>query len=115
MHQKALKNGPEFEAGARSGFPYTILQVSLTDNRSKGRKVFCMTKEYLSLFRLLLGIHLVACASAAAQTHPVIQPGTFLMGSATNEQDRFPNEDPQRTVTLSRGFWMRVVLALAAR
>lgn len=35
-----------------------------------------------------------------------IQPGTFRMGSPTNEVDRAPDEGPQMTVTISRGFWM---------
>jgi len=35
-----------------------------------------------------------------------IQPGTFTMGSPANELDRSPDEGPQTTVTLSRGFWM---------
>ena len=35
-----------------------------------------------------------------------IPPGTFRMGSPTNEQDRASREGPQTAVTLSRGFWM---------
>ena len=35
-----------------------------------------------------------------------IEPGTFIMGSPTNEQDRSSDEGPQTTVTLTRGFWM---------
>jgi len=35
-----------------------------------------------------------------------IPPGTFRMGSPTNEVDRFSNEGPQTAVTISRGFWM---------
>ena len=35
-----------------------------------------------------------------------IPPGTFRMGSPTNEVDRFDNEGPQTAVTISRGFWM---------
>jgi formylglycine-generating enzyme required for sulfatase activity len=35
-----------------------------------------------------------------------IPPGMFTMGSPTNEVDRDPSEDPQTTVTISRGFWM---------
>lgn len=35
-----------------------------------------------------------------------IKPGTFLMGSPTNEADRQANEGPQTQVTLSQGFWM---------
>jgi sulfatase modifying factor 1 len=34
-----------------------------------------------------------------------IQPGTFTMGSPTNEAGRFPDET-QHTVTISQGFWM---------
>jgi len=36
-----------------------------------------------------------------------ISPGTFVMGSPTDEPARFDDEGPQTQVTLSRGFWMR--------
>ena len=43
----------------------------------------------------------------AAPTNLVfIPPGTFRMGSPTNEVDRSDNEGPQTAVTISRGFWM---------
>ena len=35
-----------------------------------------------------------------------IPPGTFRMGSPTNEVDRYSREGPQTAVTISRGFWM---------
>jgi formylglycine-generating enzyme required for sulfatase activity len=35
-----------------------------------------------------------------------IPPGTFRMGSPTNEIDRYGDEGPQVDVTISRGFWM---------
>jgi formylglycine-generating enzyme required for sulfatase activity len=35
-----------------------------------------------------------------------IPPGTFRMGSPTNEVDRYDNEGPETSVTISRGFWM---------
>ena len=35
-----------------------------------------------------------------------IPPGTFRMGSPTNEVDRRDDEEPQTDVTISRGFWM---------
>lgn len=35
-----------------------------------------------------------------------IKPGTFTMGSPTDEVDRFDNEGPQTQVTISQGFWM---------
>jgi len=35
-----------------------------------------------------------------------IAPGKFLMGSPTNEPARFNDENPQRLVTLSRGYWI---------
>jgi formylglycine-generating enzyme required for sulfatase activity len=43
----------------------------------------------------------------AAPTNLVfIPPGTFRMGSPTNEVDREANEGPQTAVTISKGFWM---------
>jgi len=35
-----------------------------------------------------------------------IPPGTFRMGSPMNEVDRVAYEGPQKTVRISRGFWM---------
>ncbi len=35
-----------------------------------------------------------------------IPPGTFRMGSPTNEVDRWVGEGPQTAVMISRGFWM---------
>ena len=43
----------------------------------------------------------------AAPTNMVfIPPGTFRMGSPTNEVDRGQDEGPQTEVTISRGFWI---------
>ncbi|MHC4534447.1 MAG: SUMF1/EgtB/PvdO family nonheme iron enzyme, partial [Planctomycetota bacterium] len=36
----------------------------------------------------------------------LIPPGTFMMGSPSDEQDRDPNEGPQHQVTLTKGFYM---------
>jgi formylglycine-generating enzyme required for sulfatase activity len=45
----------------------------------------------------------------AAPTNMVfIPPGTFRMGSPTNELDRWDWEGPQTAVTISRGFWMGI-------
>src|SRR5512137_1187835 len=35
-----------------------------------------------------------------------IPPGTFRMGSPTNEAERLEREGPQTAVILSRGFWL---------
>lgn len=48
----------------------------------------------------------VSVAAPAGTNLVFIQPGTFTMGSPTNEVDRYANEGPQTVVTLSRGFWM---------
>jgi formylglycine-generating enzyme required for sulfatase activity len=46
-------------------------------------------------------------AVALAPTNLVfIPPGTFRMGSPTNEVDRLDDEGPQTAITISRGFWM---------
>jgi formylglycine-generating enzyme required for sulfatase activity len=47
-----------------------------------------------------------AVVSAAPTNMVFIPPGTFRMGSPTNEVDRLPSEGPQTAVTISRGFWM---------
>jgi formylglycine-generating enzyme required for sulfatase activity len=51
-----------------------------------------------------------AAAFAAPTNLVFIPPGTFMMGSPTNEVDREPIpgivEGPQTAVTISRGFWM---------
>jgi formylglycine-generating enzyme required for sulfatase activity len=47
---------------------------------------------------------------APANTNLVfIQPGTFTMGSPTNEAER-GSDEAQHTVTISRGFWMEKYL-----
>ena len=47
-----------------------------------------------------------AVAFAPPTNMVFIPPGTFRMGSPTNEVDRWDNEGPQTAVTISRGFWM---------
>jgi formylglycine-generating enzyme required for sulfatase activity len=47
-----------------------------------------------------------AVAMGAPTNMVFIPPGTFRMGSPTNEVDRFDWEGPQTAVTISRGFWM---------
>jgi formylglycine-generating enzyme required for sulfatase activity len=47
-----------------------------------------------------------AVASPDPTNMVFIPPGTFRMGSPTNEADRLPSEGPQMEVTISRGFWM---------
>jgi formylglycine-generating enzyme required for sulfatase activity len=47
-----------------------------------------------------------AVAFAAPTNMVFIPPGTFRMGSPTNEVGRYDWEGPQTTVTISRGFWM---------
>ncbi len=47
-----------------------------------------------------------AVAAVAPTNMVIIPPGTFRMGSPTNEVDRSGYEGPQTAVTISRGFWM---------
>jgi len=47
-----------------------------------------------------------AVAMEAPTNLVFIPPGTFRMGSPTNEAERFDSEGPQTAVTISRGFWM---------
>jgi formylglycine-generating enzyme required for sulfatase activity len=48
-----------------------------------------------------------AVQSEAPTNMVFIPPGTFRLGSPTNEVDRVPpHEGPQTAVTISRGFWM---------
>jgi formylglycine-generating enzyme required for sulfatase activity len=47
-----------------------------------------------------------AVAMEAPTNMVFIPPGTFRMGSPTNEVDRGEWEGPQTAVTISRGFWM---------
>jgi len=65
-----------------------------------------------SLQASLIGLSLVCFhpVSVSGQT-PIanmvwILPGTFVMGSPDAEVDRYSNEGPQTTVTLTKGFWM---------
>lgn len=47
-----------------------------------------------------------AAPTEAPKDMVFIPPGTFRMGSPTNEVDRYPDENPQSLVTISHGFWM---------
>jgi len=47
-----------------------------------------------------------AVAMAPPTNMGFIPPGTFRMGSPTNEVDRWDSEGPQTDVIISRGFWM---------
>ena len=44
--------------------------------------------------------------AAVAFTLVTIHPGTFTMGSPSDETDRTPGEGPQTRVTLTRMFWL---------
>src|SRR5262249_21366065 len=37
-----------------------------------------------------------------------VPPGTFLMGSASDEEGRYPDEGPRHRATLTNGFWLGV-------
>jgi formylglycine-generating enzyme required for sulfatase activity len=47
-----------------------------------------------------------AVAMEAPTNMVFIPPGTFRMGSPTNEVDRHDSEGPQTDVIISRGYWM---------
>jgi formylglycine-generating enzyme required for sulfatase activity len=47
-----------------------------------------------------------AVVFAAPANMVFIPPGTFRMGSPTNEVDREESEGPQTAVTITKGFWM---------
>jgi formylglycine-generating enzyme required for sulfatase activity len=47
-----------------------------------------------------------AAAMEAPTNMVFIPPGTFRMGSPTNEVDRYNWEEPQTDVIISRGYWM---------
>jgi formylglycine-generating enzyme required for sulfatase activity len=54
-----------------------------------------------------IGHRFYRAVQTGAPTNMVfIPPGTFRMGSPSNEMDRFDWEGPQTAVTISRGFWM---------
>lgn len=50
-------------------------------------------------------------AASAAQSGPegyvLIPAGRFVMGSPASEEDRWEDEGPQRSVTLTRAFWVK--------
>ena len=51
----------------------------------------------------------VALNSPTNPAHMVfIPPGVFALGSPSNEVDRYDNEGPQTTVTISQGFWIGI-------
>jgi sulfatase modifying factor 1 len=44
--------------------------------------------------------------AAACQRLRWIEPGTFLMGSPADEQERLDGEGPRHSVTLTEGYWL---------
>jgi formylglycine-generating enzyme required for sulfatase activity len=52
------------------------------------------------------GCRLYRVFSLASTNLIFIPGGSFLMGSPTNEVDRFSDESPQMTVTFSKSFWI---------
>ncbi len=48
-----------------------------------------------------------AMAMEAPANMVFIPPGTFMMGSPTNEADRDQDEGPQTAIMITRGFWMQ--------
>ena len=47
-----------------------------------------------------------ALAQVAPTNMVFIRPGAFVLGSPTNEIGRLPDEGPQTSVTITRGFWV---------
>ncbi len=70
---------------------------NIADSQGTNRMSLQMT-EAAAFFRLAMG--------SPSERLVWIPPGTFVMGSPTNEVDRFDVEGPQMAVTISRGFWM---------
>ena len=50
--------------------------------------------------------HVVTHEAMAVQRFRWIEPGLFLMGSPSDEVERWGDEGPQHSVELSRGFWL---------
>jgi formylglycine-generating enzyme required for sulfatase activity len=100
----------------------TVCQIQWTDNLSSTSRWFHLSHCVLSNSPAFLTDSNIASATAryyravwTPSTNLVwIPPGTFTMGSPTNEVDRYLDEEPQTAVTLSRGFWMEKYLVTQA-
>jgi formylglycine-generating enzyme required for sulfatase activity len=70
-----------------------------------GTRVSAQTPPGLDL-QLHAGLSITGAVVDVRTNMVFIPPGTFRMGSLTNEADRVDDEGPQTAVTISRGFWM---------
>jgi formylglycine-generating enzyme required for sulfatase activity len=92
----------------------TVCQIQWTDNLSVTSHWFHLDHSVLSSSPSLLTDSTSSSATSryyravwTPNTNLVwIPPGTFTMGSPTDEVDRASTEGPQTVVTISRGFWM---------
>lgn len=97
-----------------TGAVNSVCQIQWTDNLSTTTRWFHLDHCVLSSSPSLLTDSTSSSATYryyravwTPNTNLVwIPPGTFTMGSPTNEVDRSDWEGPQTVVTISRGFWM---------
>jgi formylglycine-generating enzyme required for sulfatase activity len=97
-----------------TGTQGAVCQIQWTDSLSSTGRWFHL--NYCVLSNSPAFVTDPTVASAAARYYRAIwtpstnfvwvQPGTFTMGSPSNEVGRYSDEGPQMVVTLTRGFWM---------
>jgi formylglycine-generating enzyme required for sulfatase activity len=104
-------NDQTFQASLKGGFGVQYEIESTVDLVQWGPLTNLTTSFGTAQFSDPLGANLNKYYRAVPVPAPLgtnlvfIEPGTFTMGSPTNEAERSPLET-QHTVTISRGFWM---------
>jgi formylglycine-generating enzyme required for sulfatase activity len=94
----------------------TVYAIQSTTNLAQTNGWTCLTFVQLPATNYLwidpsapaTGQRFYRAVTSAPANMAFIPPGTFRMGSPSNEVDRSINEGPQMAVTISRGFWMGI-------
>jgi formylglycine-generating enzyme required for sulfatase activity len=97
-----------------AGAPGTVYAIEATTDAAQSNGWTCVTFLQLQNTNYLwldptapvIGRRFYRAEATAPTNLVFIPPGTFRMGSPTNEVGRFDDEGPQTEVTLTKGFYM---------
>ena len=114
--QSASLNGQLYMGLSITGSVGTVYAIQVTTNLVQTNGWTCITFIQLPTTNFIwidasapaMGQRFYRAVTSSPTNVAFIPPGTFRMGSPTNELDRSTNEGPQTAVTISRGFWMGI-------
>jgi formylglycine-generating enzyme required for sulfatase activity len=114
--QPASLNGQLYMGLSITGTVGTVYAIQATTNLVQTNSWTCLTFVQLPTTNFIwidasapaTGQRFYRAVTSSPTNLAFIPPGTFRMGSPTNEVDRSANEGPQTAVTISRGFWMGI-------